>query len=42
VPGLDLFRVSLHDVDILYRHLQGVGGNLCQHSRVPVTLAHRT
>ncbi len=42
MPRLNLFRVALHDVDILYWHLQGIGGNLCQHGRVPVTLAHRT
>jgi len=39
---LDQFGVSLHDVDIFDRNLQRVGGNLRQHSRVPVTLAHRT
>jgi len=40
VPGLDQFRVSLHDVDIFDWHLQRVGGNLRQHGRLPVTLAH--
>src|SRR5262249_23952797 len=41
VTGLDLLGVSLHDVDILERHLQHIANNLCERSRVPVTLAHR-
>ena len=41
VAGLDLLRVALHDVDILDRHLQHIGGDLRQRGRVPVTLAHR-
>jgi hypothetical protein len=41
VAGLDLLCVALHNVDVLDRHLQDIGGDLRQHGRVPVTLAHR-
>ena len=39
MAGLDLLRVALHNVDILDRHLQRVGGDLREHGRVSVTLA---
>jgi hypothetical protein len=41
VPGLDLLRVALHNVDVLDRNLQDISGDLRQRSRMPVTVAHR-
>src|SRR5580704_18993359 len=41
MPGLDLLCVALHNIDVLDRHLQDIGGDLRQRRHVPMTLAHR-